>query len=94
MSKLAGLSRPSFEGTTGKKRGPLVPGVITMTTTITVEGMSCAHCEGTVEEAIREVPGVTDVAVDREGGRASVEGDAEPDALVRAVEDAGYSAHA
>lgn len=65
-----------------------------MTTTVTIEGMSCGHCEGTVEEALRGVAGVTDVDVDREAERADVEGDADADALVRAVENAGYSAHA
>lgn len=63
-------------------------------TTITVEGMSCDHCEGTVEEALRDVEGVTDLAVDREAERADVEGDADVAALVGAVEDAGYAAHA
>ena len=62
--------------------------------TIAVEGMSCAHCEGTVEEALREVSGVTSIAVDREADRAVVEGDADVAALVQAVEDAGYEAHA
>jgi copper chaperone CopZ len=65
-----------------------------MTTTISVEGMSCEHCEETVEEALRGVDGVTDVTVDRAADRASVDGDAEATALVRAVEDAGYTAHA
>lgn len=65
-----------------------------MATTITVEGMSCGHCEQTVEEALADVSGVTGVTVDREENRASVEGDINARALVRAVEDAGYSAHA
>jgi len=65
-----------------------------MSNTITVEGMSCDHCERTVEEALRDVGGVTDVAVDREAERATVEGDADPAALSEAVEDAGYTAHA
>ena len=65
-----------------------------MTTTITVEGMSCGHCEQTVEEALEEVSGVTAVTVDREGEQASVDGEAEVTALVEAVEDAGYTAHA
>lgn len=63
-------------------------------TTINVEGMSCGHCEQTVDEALRSVEGVTDATVDREAERASVEGDADPDELVQAVEDAGYTAHA
>jgi copper chaperone CopZ len=64
-----------------------------MTTTITVTGMSCAHCEQTVEEAIQGVPGVIDAAADRESERVTVEGDAEVSALLTAVEDAGYTAH-
>ena len=65
-----------------------------MTTTITVEGISCGHCEQTVEEALEEVSGVTAVTVDRESEQASVDGEAEVTALVGAVEDAGYTAHA
>ena len=65
-----------------------------MSTSITVEGMSCEHCEQTVADALRNVSGVTDATADRNADRASVEGDADPSALVRAVEDAGYEAHA
>ena len=65
-----------------------------MSTTITVEGMTCEHCEQTVDEALRDVEGVEDVSVDRDAERADVEGEADQDALVRAVEDAGYTAHA
>lgn len=63
-----------------------------MTTTITVEGMSCSHCEQTVEEALRDVSGVTDVTVDREDEQATVSGDADAPSLVEAVEEAGYTA--
>ena len=61
-----------------------------MTTTITVEGMTCGHCEQSVEEA----SGVTDVTVDRESEQASVDGEANVTALVEAVEGAGYTAYA
>jgi len=64
-----------------------------MTQTITVEGMTCEHCEQTVEEALREVSGVTDATADREAEQASVDGDAEATVLVEAVEEAGYTAH-
>ena len=64
-----------------------------MTTIITVEGMACDHCEQTVEEALQDVSGVTDVSVGREDEQASVDGDADATALVEAVEDAGYTAH-
>jgi len=65
-----------------------------MSETITVEGMSCEHCEQTVEEALRGVDGVRGVSVDREAESATVEGDADTAALVDAVTDAGYEASA
>lgn len=65
-----------------------------MTRRLTVEGMSCGHCEQTVEEALSDVEGVESVDVDRESAAATVEGDADPDELVAAVEDAGYEASA
>lgn len=65
-----------------------------MPTTITVEEMTCGHCEQTVEEALRDVSGVTDATVDRGAERATVDGDADVAELVEAVEAAGYSAHA
>ena len=65
-----------------------------MSRTITVEGMSCEHCEQTVAEALEDVEGVETVAVDRDAERATVEGDAETRALVTAVDEAGYDASA
>jgi copper chaperone len=65
-----------------------------MSSTITVEGMTCGHCEQTVENALREVSGVTDATADREAEQASVDGDADTTALVQVVEDAGYTVHA
>lgn len=65
-----------------------------MSRTLTVEGMSCGGCEETVEDALREVSGVESATADRETDSATVEGDADPDALVAAVENAGYSASA
>jgi copper chaperone CopZ len=65
-----------------------------MTTTITVKGMSCEHCERTIEEALRSVAEISNARADREAERATVEGDADTAALVQAVEDAGYEASA
>ncbi|WP_136590606.1 heavy-metal-associated domain-containing protein [Salinigranum halophilum] len=62
-----------------------------MTTIITFEGMSCDHCERSVEEALHEVSGVSSATADREREQVSVEGDADLAALVRAVENAGYT---
>jgi copper chaperone CopZ len=63
-----------------------------MRQTITVEGMSCEHCEQTVEEALEEVEGVTSSSADRDSESATVEGSAKMDELVSVVEDAGYDA--
>ena len=65
-----------------------------MATTLTVEGMSCEHCEQTVEEALEAVAGVDAATADREAAQATVEGEADQGALVAAVEDAGYEAAA
>lgn len=65
-----------------------------MSRTLTVEGMTCGHCEQTVEDALEDVAGVTDASADRETEQATVEGDADPDELVGAIEDAGYDASA
>ena len=63
-------------------------------TTITVEGMSCEHCEMSVAEALESVAGVESATADHEAAEAVVEGDAEMSALVEAVESAGYEASA
>ncbi|WP_435158502.1 heavy-metal-associated domain-containing protein [Haladaptatus sp. DFWS20] len=65
-----------------------------MTTTITVEGMSCGHCEQTVEDALRSIDGITDATANHEAEQASIKGDADVTVLVQAVENAGYTAHA
>jgi copper chaperone CopZ len=60
---------------------------------LVIEGMGCEGCVAAVDEALRAVPGVRAVAVDLEAGRATVEHEgADPTALVRAVEKAGYEA--
>lgn len=65
-----------------------------MTQTITVTGMSCGHCEQTVEDALQSVTGVTGVSADHESEEAHIDGDADVAVLIEAVEDAGYTATA
>jgi copper chaperone CopZ len=64
------------------------------TITLSVQGMSCEGCEEIVEDALEEVGGVESASADREENVASVEGDADPDDLVEAVDFAGYEASA
>ena len=61
-----------------------------MTTTVTVRGMSCDGCEEIVETALMEVNGVESAEADRESETATVEGDADVDALAEAIDFAGY----
>ncbi len=62
-----------------------------MSSTYTVEGMTCEHCVASVTEEVSELDGVTDVAVDLESGRLTVEGDVDTDAVRGAVTEAGYT---
>lgn len=65
-----------------------------MSQTLTVEGMSCGHCEQTVQEALEGVDGVTKATADHETAEVTVEGSAETETLVTAVEQVGYDASA
>ncbi|MEA4884762.1 MAG: cation transporter [Clostridia bacterium] len=62
-------------------------------TVLRVEGMTCSHCKMAVEKALSSLPGVKSAAVDLGAKTATVNhtpGQAEVDAYIRAVEDAGY----
>ena len=57
-----------------------------------VTGMSCAACSARVEKAVGAVPGVTQCAVSLLTNSMGVEGSADPQAIIAAVEAAGYGA--
>ena len=59
-----------------------------------VTGMSCAACQARVEKAVGKVPGVDSVSVSLLTNSMKVEGKADPEEIIRAVEDAGYGAEA
>lgn len=65
-----------------------------MPTTVTVDGMTCGHCEQTVEDAAIEVEGVSAADADREANEVDLEGEADLDAVVAAINEAGYDAAA
>ncbi len=54
--------------------------------------MSCAACSARVEKAVSAVPGVTACSVSLLTHSMGVEGTASPQAIIKAVEDAGYGA--
>src|SRR5258708_12820621 len=58
-----------------------------------IEGMSCASCAATVQEALSVVPGVTTAAVNYATGKAAVDYDDSQigvGQLIRSVREAGY----
>ncbi len=59
---------------------------------LSVEGMTCASCVGRVEKALKAVPGVAEASVNLASERAVVRGTAGAEALIAAVEAAGYDA--
>ena len=59
-----------------------------------VTGMSCAACQTRVEKAVSAVPGVKSCAVSLLTNSMGVEGDASAEAIIQAVEAAGYGASA
>ena len=58
----------------------------------TVSGMSCAACQARVEKAVSKVDGVDSCSVSLLTNSMGVEGSASPEAVIRAVTDAGYGA--
>lgn len=57
-----------------------------------VKGMSCAACSARVEKAVSKVDGVTACSVSLLTNSMGVEGTASEKEIIKAVEDAGYSA--
>ena len=57
-----------------------------------ISGMGCAACAASVESATRAVPGVEDCVVSLLTNSMTVTGTADSDAIISAVESAGYGA--
>ena len=86
-------------GNTGIDRAALVAAiekagyeVPAQTVQVEIDGMTCASCVGRVERALRAVPGVDTAEVNLATQRATVRGSAAPQALVAAIDKAGYGA--
>lgn len=65
-------------------------GEILMKKILMIEGMSCQHCSARVENALNGIPGVK-ATVNLKKKCAVVETEVEDAALIRAVEEAGYT---
>ena len=61
-------------------------------TTYMVKGMTCEHCVRAVTAEVSKLAGVTDVEVDLETGRVSVDSEEPVDeaAFRAAIDEAGY----
>lgn len=60
--------------------------------TYKVTGMTCGHCELSVQEEIGEIDGVASVKADHTTGDVVVEGEGySDDAVAAAVQEAGYT---
>lgn len=61
---------------------------------LNVEGMSCNHCTATVKKALEGLDGAkeADVSLEEKNARVELDKDVADEALVKAVEDAGYTA--
>lgn len=55
-----------------------------------VDGMHCNHCKASVENAVRNVKGVTSVDVNLEQQTVTVEGTASSDKIEKAVTSCGF----
>ena len=70
-------------------------GLGTEEVSLSIEGMTCAACVGSVESALRAAPGVTEASVNLTTEKAAVSvasGLVSVEELVRSVEEAGYGA--
>ena len=63
---------------------------ILMETVINVNGMMCPHCKAMVEKVCKAIPGTVDAVVDLQAKNVTVTGDADVEALKKAIVDAGY----
>jgi len=62
------------------------------TTQIKVSGMTCGHCVNSVTEELQTISGVSQVTVDLESGKVTIESDKDLDAnqIEAAIKEAGY----
>ena len=62
--------------------------------TYSVPGISCGHCKTAIETEVATVEGVTLVEVDVEARTVRVLGQATDEAIVAAIDEAGYEVDA
>jgi Cu+-exporting ATPase len=62
---------------------------------IQIQGMTCPSCEKIVTQALEELPGISEVVVNKDENRGTLEADLsliDPSQIIQVIEEAGYSA--
>ncbi|HSW20980.1 MAG TPA: cation transporter [Ramlibacter sp.] len=62
-----------------------------MNQTFNVQGMSCAHCERAVTEAVKSVDSAAQVSIDLAAGKVDVQTTAPRDQIAHAIAQEGYA---
>ena len=62
-----------------------------MNQTLTVQGMTCGHCEKAVTSAIRTLDPQAEVRIDRSQGRVEVQSEQPRAAIAEAIREEGYA---
>lgn len=61
-----------------------------MKQTLTVEGMTCGHCEKAVRQALQTLDPQAQILIERQNNRVEVDTDTPREALVKAITEEGY----
>ena len=61
------------------------------TQTLTVQGMTCGHCERAVQTAIKTLDPQAEVRIDRAQNKVEVNSSQPRDAIAAAISEEGYS---
>lgn len=64
---------------------------VDMKYTFDVPDISCKHCKMTIEQALKEVPGIEKVDVSVDNKVVKVDGDVDESEVIRQIEKAGYT---
>jgi copper chaperone len=67
------------------------PKDVSMKQVLTVQGMTCGHCEKSVTTAIKLLDPQAEVTIDRSQGRVEVTTDQRREALAEAIREEGYA---
>ncbi|RUM33572.1 MAG: hypothetical protein DSY58_09020 [Desulfobulbus sp.] len=60
-------------------------------TTITVKGMKCQHCAGSVQKGLEGLEGISNVQVDIATGTVNFDGSADTKHIREVIEQAGFT---